>query len=80
MDKPEESPEALFQRTLQMDARLARTLTAGGVLTLEELAYVLIGELLGIPGLGESDAQRFRKRAREYLLGDAMANQRDGST
>ena len=78
MDKSEESPEALFQRTLQMDARLARTLIAGGVLTLEELAYVPIGELLGIPGLGESDAQRFRKRAREYLLGDALGNQRDG--
>ena len=70
----------MFRRTLQMDARLARTLTAGGILTLEELAYVPIGELLGVEGLGEPDAQHFRKRAREYLLGDAMGNQGDEGT
>ena len=80
MAKADESPEAMFQRTLQMDARLARTLTAGGILTLEELAYVPIGELLGVRGLAESDAQHFRKRAREYLLGNAMGDQGDAET
>ena len=80
MAVPNESPEAMFQRTLQMDARLARTLTAGGILTLEELAYVPIGELLGVEGLGESEAQHFRKRAREYLLRDSMGNRGDEDT
>jgi transcription termination factor NusA len=78
--KADESPEAMFQRTLQMDARLARTLTAGGILTLEELAYVPIGELLGVQGLGETDAQLYRKRARQYLLGDAIGDSGDEGT
>jgi N utilization substance protein A len=67
MPAPDESPEAMFQRILQMDERLARVLTAGGIVTLEELAYVPIDELLRIEGLGESEAQTFRSRARAYL-------------
>jgi N utilization substance protein A len=74
MDKPHESPEVMFQRTLHMDERLARTLTAGGIATLEELAYVPIGELLAVQGLEEPQAQLFRKRARAYLLQDAMGD------
>ena len=80
MDKPNESPEAMFQRTLHMDQGLARTLTAGGIATLEELAYVPIGELLGVQGLEESQAQLFRKRARAYLLQGAMGSEDDGDT
>jgi N utilization substance protein A len=80
MDKPDESPEAMFQRTLHMDERLARTLTAGGISTLEELGYVPIGELLEVQGLDESQAQLFRQRARAYLLQDAMRRDDDGET
>jgi N utilization substance protein A len=78
MDRPDDSPEAMFQRTLHMDERLARTLTAGGIATLEELAYVPLQELLGVQGLQESEAQLFRKRARAYLLHDAMGGDDDG--
>ena len=80
MATPKESPEELFQRTLHMDAKLARILTAGGIVTLEELAYVPIAELLGVRGLPESDAQHFRKRAREYLLGHSIGDRGDPET
>ena len=78
MPNPGESPEALFQRTLGMDERLARVLAAGGIVTLEELAYVPIDELLGIKGLQESEAQLFRHRARAFLLNDAMGRGSEG--
>ena len=68
----------MFQRTLHMDVRLAQTLTAGGIVTLEELAYIPIAELLRVQGLEESDAQLFRERARAYLLHDATGNEDDG--
>lgn len=80
MNRPAESPEVMFQRILHMDERLAQTLTAGGIATLEELAYVPIGELLAVQGLQESDAQLFRKRARAYLLHDASSGEDDGDT
>jgi N utilization substance protein A len=70
----------MFQRTLHMDERLAQTLIAGGIVTLEELGYVPIAELLRIEGLDESDAQLYRKRAREYMLRDATGNRDDGDT
>ncbi len=63
-----------------MDERLAQTLIAGGIVSLEELGYVPIGELLRIEGLDESDAQLYRKRAREYMLRDATGNRDDGDT
>jgi N utilization substance protein A len=78
VEKPSESPEAMFQRTLHMDVRLAQTLTAGGIVTLEELAYIPIAELLGVQGLEEPEAQLFRKRARAYLLVDPMGSEDDG--
>jgi len=68
----------MFQRTIRIDERLARILTAGGIVTLEELAYVPINELLAVKGLQESEAQLFRRRARAFLLGDAMGGGDDG--
>ena len=78
MDPANESPEQLFQRTLQMDVRTARVLTAAGIVTLEELAYVPIQELLDVPGLSEAEARLFRKRAHAYLLRDVMRGHDDG--
>ena len=72
MARPDESPEEMFQRTLRMEAEMAHTLTAGGISTLEELAYVPLNELLEVKGLAESDAQRLRALARKYLLDDVM--------
>jgi N utilization substance protein A len=61
-----------------MDDRLAHVLTTGGIVTLEELAYVPIDELLAVKGIQESEAQLFRRRARAYLLEDAMGRDGDG--
>jgi transcription termination factor NusA len=80
MPTPDESPEAMFQRILRMDERLARALTSGGIVTLEELAYVPIDEVLGIEGLQESEVQLFRTRARAYLLNNAMGPKGDADT
>jgi len=70
----------MLQSTLHMNESLARIFTAGGIATLEELAYIPIWELLGVQGLEESDAQLFRKRARAYLLQDATGSEDDGET
>jgi transcription termination factor NusA len=75
-----ESPESLFKRVLRMDEALAHILVAGGIVTLEELGYVPIDVLLGVPGLKESDAQLYRQRARAYLLHDPNGNQDDEGT
>ena len=80
MDMPDESPEAMFQRTLHIAESVARILTAGGITTLEELGYVPTGELLQVRGLHESDAQLLRKRAREYLLHGLNDGQDDGES
>ena len=60
-----------------MDARVARLLTAAEIVTLEELAYVPMQELLDVPGLTESEAQLFRKRAHAYLLKRVMRGHDD---
>lgn len=78
MPRPDESPEAMFQRILHMDERIAQVLTAGGIVTLEELAYVPIDELLAVKGLQESEAHLFRSRARAFLLEDVMKRGDDG--
>ena len=60
----DESPEEMFQRTLRMDVDIARILIAGGILTLEELAYVPINELLEVRGLSDLRRSTFgRSRA-----------------
>jgi transcription termination factor NusA len=59
---------------------LAQTLVEGGITTLEELGYIPIGDLLAVPGLHESDAQLYRKRARAYLLHNMSGNQDDEGT
>jgi transcription termination/antitermination protein NusA len=66
MATPDESPTALFQRTLGMEPRIADAAVAAGIESLEELAYVPINELLSIEALKDSEARYFRQRAREY--------------
>jgi len=80
VDRANESPEELFQRTLQMDARIARLLTGAEIFTLEELAYVPMQELLDVPGLTESEARLYRKRAHAYLLKQVMRGHDDGDS
>lgn len=67
MDRSHESPAAMFKRTLQMEERLADALVAAEILSLEELAYVPMEELLGIQGVSGQEVQLFRRRAQELL-------------
>jgi transcription termination factor NusA len=55
-----------------MGESLAQALVAAEIVTLEELAYVPIDELLAVRGASEDDLQLFRKRAGQYLLRDVM--------
>ena len=68
----DETPADMFRRTLNMDERLAQALVAAEIITLEELAYVPIDELLAVRGASAEELQLFRKRAREHLLRDIM--------
>jgi transcription termination factor NusA len=62
----------MFERMLNVDRSTAEILVSAGISSLEELAYVPMGELLGmlVPRLSESDAQSLRRRARDYLTPD----------
>jgi len=78
MDRPDKTPEAMFQRILHVDEKLARTLIESGIATLEDVAYVPIAEVLGIQGLEESATQRIRKHARMFLIREAVVGEDDG--
>ena len=55
MNKPDESVADMFQRTIHVEPALAETLVAGGLSSLEEVAYIPLSEFLAISGLGIPD-------------------------
>ena len=63
----------LFQEKLEVDEEIAGILVAEGFGTVEEIAYVPVGELLAIEGFDEDIVEELRARAREALLNDALA-------
>ncbi|MGY0633156.1 transcription termination factor NusA [Luteimonas sp. A478] len=63
----------LFQEKLEVDEEIAGILVAEGFGTVEEIAYVPVGELLAIEGFDEDIVEELRARARESLLNDALA-------
>ena len=72
---PDESPSAMFQRTIRMDEPMAKALVRADVTLLEELAYVPLAELMAIDGIQEPVLNEFRQRARAYLLNQALDGQ-----
>ena len=68
MNKPDESAVEMFRRTIHVEPTLAETLAAGGLGSLEEVAYIPLSEFLAISGLGEPDAVKLREIARLYLF------------
>ena len=74
MPAHEESPSAEFQRKLHVDATLADRLVAGGLTTLEEVAYVPLAELLEVSALPSESAWELRRIARLYLQNDDDLN------
>jgi N utilization substance protein A len=65
--------KALFQEKLEVDEEIATILVSEGFSTVEEIAYVPVGELLAVEGFDEDIVEELRARARDALLNDALA-------
>ncbi|MDR3392100.1 MAG: transcription termination factor NusA [Sulfuriferula sp.] len=66
---------ALFVEKLDVDEEIADMLVQEGFGTVEEVAYVPIGEMLEIEGFDEELVNELRARARNALLTDAIASE-----
>ncbi|WP_394808738.1 transcription termination factor NusA [Nitrosomonas sp.] len=65
----------LFMQKLDVDEEIAEILVQEGFVTLEEVAYVPINEMLEIESLDEETVNEIRNRARNVLLTDAIAKE-----
>jgi N utilization substance protein A len=65
----------LFMGALDVDEELADILVQEGFNTLEEVAYVPIGEMLEIESFDEDTINELRTRARNALLTEAIAQE-----
>ncbi|MDE2388162.1 MAG: transcription termination/antitermination protein NusA [Betaproteobacteria bacterium] len=65
----------LFMQKLDVDEEIAEILVQEGFVTLEEVAYVPLNEMLEIESLDEETVNEIRNRARNALLTDAIANE-----
>jgi N utilization substance protein A len=63
----------LFVDKLEVDEEIAGILVSEGFSTVEEIAYVPVGELLAVEGFDEDIVEELRSRARDALLNDALA-------
>ena len=63
----------LFADKLEVDEEIAGILVAEGFSTVEEIAYVPVGELLAVEGFDEDIVEELRARARDALLNEALA-------
>ena len=63
----------LFMAKLEVDEEIASILVAEGFSTVEEIAYVPVGELLAVEGFDEDIVEELRSRARDALLNEALA-------
>ena len=63
----------LFQEKLEVDEEIAGILVSEGFGTVEEIAYVPVGELLAVEGFDEDIVEELRARARDALLNEALA-------
>jgi transcription termination/antitermination protein NusA len=63
----------LFMEKLEVDEEIASILVTEGFSTVEEIAYVPVGELLAVEGFDEDIVEELRSRARDALLNEALA-------
>ncbi len=63
----------LFMDKIEVDEEIAGILVAEGFSTVEEIAYVPVGELLAVEGFDEDIVEELRSRARDALLNEALA-------
>ncbi|WP_068084757.1 transcription termination factor NusA [Polycladidibacter stylochi] len=57
----------LFQEALNVDETVSQLLASEGFDTIEEVAYVELGEIASIEGFDDDTAQEIQARARDYL-------------
>ena len=69
------SARQLFMTRLEVDDEIAAILVAEGFNTVEEIAYVPVGELLAVEGFDEDIVEELRARARDALLNAALAEE-----
>lgn len=65
----------LFMQKLDVDQEIAEILVQEGFVTLEEVAYVPLNEMLEIESLDEETVNEIRNRARNVLLTDAIVSE-----
>jgi N utilization substance protein A len=65
----------LFIDRLEVDEEIAAILVSEGFNTVEEIAYVPVGELLAVEGFDEDIVEELRARARDALLNAALAEE-----
>lgn len=65
----------LFMQKLDVDEEIAEILVQEGFVTLEEVAYVPLNEMLEIESLDEETVNEIRNRARNVLLTDAIVSE-----
>jgi N utilization substance protein A len=63
----------LFMDKMEVDEEIATILVTEGFSTVEEIAYVPVGELLAVEGFDEDIVEELRSRARDALLNEALA-------
>ena len=77
MTESDETAKGLFVRVLHIDSELAAVLVDSGFRSLEEIAYVPIGEFRSIGALQEQQIQTLRTRARKHLLTPEVSDDSD---
>ncbi|MCP5419847.1 MAG: transcription termination/antitermination protein NusA [Gammaproteobacteria bacterium] len=71
----EENLRSLLAEQLGIDDEIAAILVREGFVSLEEVAYVPIQEMLEVPGFNETMVEELRNRARDALLTRAIAEE-----
>ena len=64
-----------FSEALDVDHELAGLLAENGFTSIEEIAYVPVGELLAVEGFDDEIVEELQARAREVLLDQALMNE-----
>ena len=72
-DAEQATARQLFMDKLEVDEEIAAILVGEGFGTVEEIAYVPVGELLAVDGFDEDIVEELRARARDALLNEALA-------
>ena len=78
MSEPDETPSAMFERTLKVSPALAGALVSGGLTSIEEVAYVPFAELQDVTKEAAEKVTELRRIARLYLLNSELGDAYDG--